>query len=919
MRSQPVRPLAFCVAAVLAASSLCAQTTVGITTPKEALGFDIGDDYQMASYTQLAAWWKKLATESDRMKIETMGRTAEGRPQYMAIISSPDNMKKLDRYKEIARRLALAEGLTDGQARALAKEGKAVVWVDGGLHATETVGSQQLMEMVYQMVSLTDEETLRFLNDVILLCVPANPDGQELVANWYMREKDPTRRSMDNLPRLYNKYVGHDDNRDSYMSAMPETTNMNRVMFEEWFPQIMYNHHQSGPAGTVIFMPPFRDPFNYNLDPLIPLGIEMVSTAMHSRLVAEGKGGSVMRSGANYSAWWNGGLRTAAYFHNMIGILTEIIGSPTPMNIALVPEKQLPQGDWPMPIAPQEWHYRQSIDYEIANNRAVLDIASRYRETWLYNIYQMGRNSIEKGSRDNWTVTPRRIAALRAAAPREAPSGDAPPDPTVPAQLYNTVLHDPRMRDPRGYVIPSDQPDFPTAVEFVNALLKNGISILRATSPFQVEGKSYPAGSLVVKTAQAFRPQVMDMFEPQDYPNDFPYPGGPPNPPYDITGWTLALQMGVKFDRIPDAFDGPFGKVGGLLPPPPAAMGAAPNPAGYLVSHRVNNSFIVVNRLLKANCGVFWLEFPAGPDPGPGAIWVPFSAKARDVLERGAKDLGVPVQALAAAPAGAAMKLKPVRIGLYDQYGGITSSGWTRWLLEQYEFPFQVAYPAALDAGDLNARFDTLIFTDGAFRRAAGGGRRGGPNPQSIPEEYRGWLGRISEDKTVPQLKKFVEAGGALVAIGSSTGMAELLGIPVRNYLTEMGPGNRERALPREKFYVPGSLLKATIDNANPLAYGMPETADVFFDSSPVFRLEPTAALKRTSPVAWFSGAEVLDSGWAWGQQYLNGGAAVVEASVGKGKVALLGPEVAFRAQPHGTFKLLFNALYRGNAQEGRL
>jgi hypothetical protein len=151
------------------------------------------------------------------------------------------------------------------------------------------------------------------------------------------------------VPTLYNKYIGHDDNRDFYMSNMPETTNMNKQLFMEWFPEIVYNHHQTGPAGAVIFMPPFRDPFNYNLDPLVPLGIELVGTAMHSRLVAEGKGGSAMRSGSNYSTWWNGGLRTITYFHNMIGLLTEIIGSPTPMDIALVPEKQLPQGDWPLP------------------------------------------------------------------------------------------------------------------------------------------------------------------------------------------------------------------------------------------------------------------------------------------------------------------------------------------------------------------------------------------------------------------------------------------------------------------------------------------------------------------------------------------------------------------------------------------
>ncbi len=330
--------LSLAAMAVFSAWTLSAQTAPKITTPKDALGFNLGDDYQVANYTQLDAYWHKLATESDRMKLVDIGPTEEGKRQYMAIISSPENLKKLDHYKEISQRLAHAEGLTDDQAHALAHEGKAVIWIDGGLHASETVGSQQLMEWVYQMVSRNDPETLRFLNDVILLNVQANPDGQELVANWYMRGsekadaplKPADQRSMGSLPRLWAKYIGHDDNRDFYMSNMKETTNMNHQLFIEWFPEIVYNHHQTGPAGAVIFMPPFRDPFNYNFDPLVPLGIEAVGTAMHSRLVAEGKGGSAMRSGANYSTWWNGGLRTITYFHNMIGLLTEIIGEPTP-------------------------------------------------------------------------------------------------------------------------------------------------------------------------------------------------------------------------------------------------------------------------------------------------------------------------------------------------------------------------------------------------------------------------------------------------------------------------------------------------------------------------------------------------------------------------------------------------------------
>jgi hypothetical protein len=917
----------FCAAWITFIAS--AQNLPAITTPREALGFNLGDDYHVANYTQLEAYWKKLAAESNRMKLVDIGKTAEGRPQYMAIISSPENIQHLQRYKEISSRLAHAEGLGDGDAHALAREGKAIVWIDGGLHATETVGSQQLMEHVYQMVSRHDPETMRFLNDDIQLCVLANPDGQELVANWYMRETDPRKRSLNGLPRLFQHYIGHDNNRDFYMSNMPETTNMNRQMFLEWFPQIVYNHHQTGPAGAVIFMPPFRDPFNYHFDPLIPLGVEAVGTAMHERLVAEGKGGSAQRSGANYSTWWNGGLRTIGYFHNMIGILTEIVGNPTPMQIPLVADKQLPTGDWPLPVAPQTWHYRQSIEYELTNNRAILDYASRNRETLLFNFYQMGRNSIRNGSEDHWTITPDRIDALKQSRDRQGADAGLPSGVSsgglhtrvLPSDLYQKILHDPAHRDALGYIIPSDQPDFPTATKFANALLKTGITVERATSPFQLNGKTYPAGSYIVKTAQAFRPHVMDMFEPQHHPNDFLYPGGPPVPPYDSAGWTLAFQMGVQFDRILNGFNGPFARIDGLLKPPAAAVTGPAQPAGYLMSHRVNDSFIVVNRLLKFNCDVYWLnttERVDGQDLGTGPIWVPASSAVRLILERGAKELGVGATGLASAPAGASLKLKPIRIGLYDRYGGLMSSGWDRWLFEQYEFSFEIVYPQTLDAGDLKSSFDVLVFPDGAFQRdeKTHGGSFASRQPAAadIPEQYRGWLGRITEQKTIPQIRKFLESGGSVVTAGSSTAMAELLGVPVTDYLSEMDADGRAHPLSREKYYIPGSLLTVRVNNRDPLAYGMPERVDVFFENSPVFKLSPDAALKQTSAIAWFDSPHPLHSGWAWGEQYLDGGTAVVEAKIGAGRVFLFGPKVTFRAQPHATFKLLFNALYYGSA-----
>jgi hypothetical protein len=922
MRLRATRSTLLTVLCILSASC-AAQGADRVTTPKEEFGFDLGTDYHLVNYTQLEKYWKKLDAESDRMKLVDIGPTAEGRRQYMAVITSPENQRKLEHYREISKRLADAEGLTDEQAHELAKEGKSVIFMDGGIHSTETVGHQALIELAYQMVSRSDEETVRLLNDDILLLVLANPDGMELVSDWYMREPDSTKRDL-NIPRLYQKYVGHDNARDLFMSNQPETINMNKVLFSDWMPQITHTHHQTGPAGAVVFMGPFRDPFNYKFDPLVMTELDLVTAAMHSRLISKGMPGTAMRSAANYSTWFNGAMRTVSYFHNSIGLLTEVIGNPTPMEVPLVLKHQLPNGNLPFPVAPQKWHFRQSIDYDMEYSRAVMDIASRYRESLLYNRYRMGKNAIDRGSTDSWTVTPKRIKAAEAAAAKMPPAGGDPASNrgavVVPSELYAKVLHDPATRDARGYIIPSDQADFATATKFVNALLKNGIVVLRATSDFEVGGHKYPASSYVVKTAQASRPFVMDMFEPQDHPDDFAYPGGPPVPPYDMTGWTLAFSMGVQFDRILDGFDGPFERVQGVQPMPARTVSGPANPAGYLISHRVNNSFTLVNRLLAKKAAVYWLkDAPAagGQDLGTGAIWVPASDGVAAILDSGAKELGVPVSAVASAPTGAALQLQPVRIGVVDKYGGNIPSGWTRWIFEHFEFPFTMVFPSTLDAGNLNEKFDVLVFPDGAARFTESGRRRGArpqPSPESIPEEYRAMLGEITKEKTVPQLEKFAKAGGTIITIGSSTSMAELLGVGVSNHLVERDAKGATKPLPEEKYYIPGSVLHMKVNNTVPLAYGMPERANVMFDNSPVFRVHADSTARRVSSVAWFTGPDVMASGWAWGGHYLEGGRAVVDATLGSGKVVLFGPEVAFRGQAHDTYKLLFNSLFYGHA-----
>ena len=361
---------------------LAAQPQAGhITTPKEHLGFNLGDDYCLANYQQLLSYWAKLEKESDRLKIVNIGTTEEGRPQLMGIVTSPANHKKLEHYKEIAHKLALAQGVSAEEMAKLVGEGKAVVWIDGGLHASETLCAQVLMETLYQYLVANDAESLRILDDVIILFVHANPDGMDLVADHYMKSaKDPKDRSSKGLPRLYQKYIGHDNNRDFYANTQAETKNMNRVMYCEWFPQIVYNHHQTGPPGAVVFIPPCRDPFNYSIDPLVIGGIEAVGTNMVMRYLAEGKPGATMRTGANYQAWFNGDVSTTCQYHNMIGLYTETIGGPTPTDTPFMASRLLPNSDYLSPVPPQKWHFRQSVDYSVSGNKSILDYASRNRE-----------------------------------------------------------------------------------------------------------------------------------------------------------------------------------------------------------------------------------------------------------------------------------------------------------------------------------------------------------------------------------------------------------------------------------------------------------------------------------------------------------------------------------------------------------
>jgi hypothetical protein len=891
-----------------------------IPTPKEHFGFNIGDNYQLANYTKTEAYFKKLDQSSERAKLTSIGKTEEGRDQFMMIITSPENHQNIEKYKAIAQQMARAENLSETEAKALAAQGKAIVWIDGGLHATEVVGAHQLIELAYQLNSRNDAETKTILDNVIILMVHANPDGQELVSDWYMRNTDPLKRTTSYLPRLYEKYAGHDNNRDFYMLNLKETQNMARQLFVEWLPQIMYNHHQTGPAGAVVAGPPFRDPFNYVFDPLVMTSLDAVGAAMINRLNAEDKPGFTQRAGSPYSTWYNGGLRTTTYFHNMIGLLTEIIGSPTPSIIPLVPARLIPSSANPNPITPRPWFFRNSIDYSVSMNYAVLMYATRHRDELLYNIYRMGKNSIDKGRKDTWTQYPKRSDEITERFKKEQATkteasgseGMGRNGGSIPMKLYDSVFKNPALRDARAYILPYNQSDFATATRFANALIRTGIVVHRVTADFSANGKNYPAGSLIVQCDQAFRPHIIDMFEPQDHPNDFQYPGGPPIAPYDAAGWTLAYQMGIEFDRVMEKLDGPFSRIAdGEVQPLKGKSPEKTGKGGFILNAANNHSFIAVNELLKAGAEVYRIN-GSRIDAPTGSFYIPNKGIAAEWLLKNASSLGADLLSTDMKTTEDMIRVKPARIALWDTYGGSMAAGWMRWIMENYHFNVDLLYAQEIDKGNLKEKYDVILFVGGAMPSLQGSGRSfGGPKAEETPEAFKKTIGNISIDKSIPELKKFMEAGGNILTIGSSTSLAYHLKLPVSNALVEMNNG-KERELPNEKFYIPGSLMQITIDNNARAAWGMKKTADVYFDDSPVFHIAPDAQTAGSiKPLAWFASEKTLRSGWAWGQAYLKDGIAAFAATVGKGTLFAFGPEISFRAQTHGSFKFIFNQLYQ--------
>jgi hypothetical protein len=871
-----MKRLIACVVAVLLTATAFAAPAKHITSPAEAFGFEPGTDRKLADWTQLVAYFQKLGTESDRVHFEELGKTTEGRPYIAVTISSSDTIAHLDHYKEIQSKLADPRITTPEEAQRLIAEDKTVVVVTCNIHSTEIASSQSATEFAYKLATGDTPEISNILKNVIVVLVPSqNPDGEQIVTDWYKKYLGTPYEGSGPVV-LWHHYVGHDDNRDWATFTQVETQLAVEKVINPWHPQILYDLHQQGEDAARIYLPPFVDPFDPNLDPL--LISEINSLGMNTAVDIEGTGKTGVLSYGVYDFW--SPLRDYIAYHNGLRILTESASADiaSPVNI---PFDRLARGigydgkvatwNFPEPWKGGEWRLGDIVAYQIDAFMSILNNAAVFRARYLNNFYQFGVHALHH---TDW---------------------------------------------PYAYVVPADQSDPATTARLINTLRIAAVDVEEASADFDAGGNHYTKGSYIIRLAQPYGSFAKTLLEIQHYPDIAQYPGGPLQRPYDVTAQTLPLLFGVTAVAVKDPFDVQASAVD-RAKPTPGSFEKSTNGSGYLIADNTNTSLYALFDLLKQNVTAYRLT---GSGAEPGTIYVPQQTGIDEKLEALAKKYPLEIHAAAAAPTGTALKVRLPRIALYQSWVASMDEGWTRFIFDKNGIPYTRVVDADIRKGNLNDQFDVIVIPDNAARAITTGrggfgegpgGEPGAPQPNSggtpgragrpaqaqanesrgprIPPEFTGGLG----DEGVASLKAFTENGGTIVTLNKASQVyVQKNSEPV---------SDAQASFDRRAFYIPGSILEVSVDNTNPIAFGSTPTVPIFYENGPVFHVSGDAV-----SVASFTTDKPLLSGWIQGGELLKGTSAIAVEPQGKGRLVLFGFRPQYRAISEVTYKFLFNAL----------
>ncbi len=869
-----------------------------IPTPEAFLGFRVGTDKKLARWDKIVEYMNLVAKNSDRVRVREVGKTTENNPFLLMEIASPDTLKNLDYFKKLERKLYFQGGApTDAERDEIFRSGKAVVMITCAMHSTEIGATQMVLELVHRLATEDSPTIKKILDNTIFLLVPClNPDGQIMITDWYNKNVS-TEFEASPMPYLYQKYVGHDNNRDMYMFTQKESQMTAQILWHDWFPAVWLDEHQQGSNGARIFVMPATDPINPNVHPLIYRWNGILGQAQAAALEAAGKEGIIYNS--TYTNFWQGAMAWSGWWHNQVGLLTEVasarIASPieqrraqpnsTPQsggedfqsqmrrqmenpNEPLPPPTDTrPRTEYPRPWLGGRWTLRDIVDYELIVTMALLETAAEQREQLLRQIYEVNRSTVAAGK-----------------------LGDT----------YAIAIRPDKQHDPRS------------VNHLIGRLQIAGVEVYRATAAFTIDDAKYPEGTYVIPMNQVFARYAKDMLERQVYPEVRRSPNAPPEPPYDVTAWSLGMQMGVAVDFLKKPL--PRELVMGKLEDEPISKGTvAGTGKDFQFDYKGADSAIAINRLLKEGAR---LELQTTNDNGKTTARVIASNVARPAVAIAARATGVSVQAYDAKPSalrdtnsakvltvqtatiGRSLPIRAPRLGLYQSWTANMDEGWTRFVLEQYEFPYVTLHNADMKAGKLRDKFDAIILPDQSPQSILEGN-----NFKTIRPEYRGGIG----EEGLEALRQFVREGGTLITLGAASDLAiDKFPIPVKNL---------KRGLTREQHFAPGTILKIQVDASQPVGYGMPEETYGFYNNSPFFALTEGFSSQRASIVARYPNSDVVGSGWLKGEEIMTGRGAVVTIEMNPGRIILFGLRPQHRAQTQATFPMLFNAIYLASSE----
>lgn len=823
--------------------------TEAIPTPESVLGYQMGTARKLPDWHEIVDYFQKLAAASDRVHYEELGTSTDGLPYIAISISSPENLSRRDELRSILARLNDPRTLEPEEIEPLVNQGIPTAFLLCTQHSNEIGAALMTLELAARLAGQDDPDTIEVLENVMTVIIPShNPDGHQMIVEWYKRWLGTDYEGVE-MPWLYHSYVGHDNNRDWFMLTQKETR-LYAALHNREHPQLVFDMHQMYRDGARFMVPPFIDPLDPNQDPVIQQGFADLGTAIATRLTAAGKAGVATNIiFDNYSP-------SLAYgnYHGSVDLLSEAASCrlATPVT---VDEDDLRKSDgfdpkqrtWnhPLPWKGGEWTLRDIVEYDLLAALAFLEHAARNRRQWLRNYAGIMQRTIERDEDSSY-----------------------------------------------AFLLPQAQDDPWSAYELRQILSLGAVEIEQATAPFTADGVEYPAGTSVIRLAQPAGNYAKTLLEIQQYPDLRRWPDGPPAPPYDITGHTLPLQMGVHSIEVRKPFEASL-QPEPLQPPTGAVTGEGD--LGYAIPVSTNRSALLLNRLLAEGVDVYRLKSSTA-DLAAGTMIIPSGSGADDIVEALATELGIDIQRVGEPLDVDGFAQRAPRIGIYASWNPSIDEGWTRWILEEYGFPYSRLYTPDIRQGSLAARFDTIILPQHSPKAIMEGMPEKNRWKEPYPPEYTGGLGPVGVDA----LTRFVDDGGTLVALDTACDFVmQQLYLPVRNVVG---------GLTNDEFYCPGSLLRILVDPEHPLGFGLRRNQVALFSGSPVFELSGGGG----SVAARYPLHNHSVSGWILGEDKLSGKAALVEIPFGKGRVVLIGFRAQFRAQARGTYRVLFNAIMRG-------